>query len=117
MNVSELRPARPLVWINGFPGTGKYTIAKHLTTLLHDYSPLLIDNHSLIDPVEAEFSREDPNYQLERRRGRETVFKNVVQDAAVRTRNLIFTGELTKRIDTSIDLYLIQFVFHRFSIR
>jgi adenylylsulfate kinase-like enzyme len=91
MSASE--SAWPVIWVNGFPGTGKYTIAKLLVTLLDKADPLLIDNHSIIDPVEANFSRDHPNYQQERRRGRETVFKSFVEDPAFRTRLVIFTGE------------------------
>lgn len=83
----------PLIWINAFPGTGKLTIAKLLATLLDEGDPLLIDNHSLIDPVEKKFSRDHPNYQQERRRRREAVFKNLIDDPAFRTRIVIFTGK------------------------
>ena len=93
MSTAELKSAWPLIWINGFPGTGKQTIAKLLSTLL-DGDPILIDNHSLIDQVAEEFSRDHPNYQQERRRVREDVFKNYVEDPAFRTRIVIFTGEL-----------------------
>lgn len=93
MSASESRLARPLIWINGFPGTGKHTIAKLLATHLDEGDPLLIDNHSLIDPVEAKFSRDHPSYQQERRWGREAVFKNLVENPAYRTRIVIFTGE------------------------
>ncbi|KAF2705964.1 hypothetical protein K504DRAFT_439369 [Pleomassaria siparia CBS 279.74] len=97
MSASGARFAWPLIWINGFPGTGKLTIAKLLMTLLDEGDPLLIDNHSLIDPVETKFSRGHPNYQQERRRGREAVFKNLVDDPAFRTRIVIFTAALRGR--------------------
>lgn len=51
----------PLVWINGFPGTGKLTIARELINIISGMDdgpdhvqpqPLLLDNHQLIDPVE-----------------------------------------------------------------
>jgi Mg-chelatase subunit ChlI len=109
MCVSDSRLARPLVWINGFPGTGKHTIAKLFATLLDEGDPLLIDNHSLIDPVEAKFSRDHPNYQQERRRGREAVFKSFVEDPAFRTRIVIFTGERNQPPLTFLYPSLIQF--------
>ncbi|KAF2624945.1 hypothetical protein BU25DRAFT_474443, partial [Macroventuria anomochaeta] len=57
--VAAPKPA-PLVWINGFLGSGKLTIARSLTTLLP--SMILIDNHKLIDPVEAHFPQTHPDY-------------------------------------------------------
>lgn len=101
MSASDSRLARPLVWINGFPGTGILTIAKLLAALLDEAAPLLIDNHSLIDPVEAKFSRDHPNYQQLTRRGREAVFKSFVEDPAFRTRIVIFTGERNQPLLTS----------------
>jgi len=109
MSASDSRLAWPLVWINGFPGTGKYTIAKLFATLLDEGDPLLIDNHSLIDPVEAKFSRDHPNYQQERRREREAVFKSFVEDPAFRTRIVIFTGERNQPPLTYLYPSLIQF--------
>jgi hypothetical protein len=50
----------PVVWINGFPGTGKKTIADAMKQL--DPNILVLDNHKLIDPVAAAFSREHPEY-------------------------------------------------------
>lgn len=93
MSASESKSAWPLIWINGFPGTGKHTIAKLLATLLENH-PVLINNHSLIDQVAEIFPRDHPRYQQERRRVREDVFKNYVEDPAFRTRIIIFTGEL-----------------------
>jgi len=93
MSALDSRLASPLIWINGFPGTGKHTIAKLFATLLDGGDPLLIDNHSLIDPVEAKFSRDHPDYQQERRRERDAVFRSFVEDPAFRTRIVIFTGE------------------------
>jgi hypothetical protein len=109
MSASDSRLAWPLVWINGFPGTGKHTIAKLFATLLDEGDPLLIDNHSLIDPVEAKFSRDHPNYQQERRRGREAAFKSFVEDPAFRTRIVIFTGERNQSPLTYLYPSLIQF--------
>ncbi len=48
----------PLVWINGFPGAGKLTVATALAEL--DKTVIVIDNHRLIDPVEAKFPRSHP---------------------------------------------------------
>ncbi|PSN60060.1 hypothetical protein BS50DRAFT_656280 [Corynespora cassiicola Philippines] len=62
-----------------------------LTTLLSEEEALLIDNHSSIDPVEAEYPRDHSDYQLERRRAREAAFQRTVENPAFRTRTIILT--------------------------
>ncbi|KAM0428836.1 hypothetical protein ACHAPT_006636 [Fusarium lateritium] len=42
-----------IVVLNGFPGTGKLTILKKAKELLPAETTCLLDNHLLIDPVEA----------------------------------------------------------------
>ncbi len=85
--------ARPLVWINAFPGTGKHTTAKELVKLFGSGDDVqLVHNHSLIDPVEAQFSRSHPDYQKERRRVRQTAFTDLVVDPSTLSRTVIFTG-------------------------
>ncbi|KAK1246971.1 hypothetical protein MKX08_000773 [Trichoderma sp. CBMAI-0020] len=79
----------PVLWINGFPGTGKLTIAKELTRI---YKPsILIDNHQRIDPVAAIFSRDHPQYQIERKRQREWAFENFVREPTRLAEAVIFT--------------------------
>lgn len=94
--------AAPLVWINGFPGTGKYTIAKQLVSLLGNEKAILIDNHQLIDPVEQEIAlnrpeyqnvRLHPNYQNRRREKRVAAFEQYVVDASMHSTTVIFTGK------------------------
>ncbi|EXA44361.1 hypothetical protein FOQG_08138 [Fusarium oxysporum f. sp. raphani 54005] len=53
----------PVMWINGFPGTGKNTIADAMKQL--DPSILVLDNHKLIDPVAAVISRDHPEYNTQ----------------------------------------------------
>jgi hypothetical protein len=67
----------PLIYINAFPGTGKLTTARALVSLLTN--SLLLDNHTLIDPVAARFSRDHPEYQHERRKERDRAFKQYVE--------------------------------------
>lgn len=67
--------AAPLVWINGFPGLGKLTIAKILAA--RDTNIILVDNHQMIDPVEAKISRDHPDYQTERQRHRQLVLMSM----------------------------------------
>ncbi|KAL8860484.1 MAG: hypothetical protein Q9178_003143 [Gyalolechia marmorata] len=53
--------APPFVYINGYPGVGKYTIAKELAQMLPNAK--LLDNHLFIDPVAAVYDRSMPEYQ------------------------------------------------------
>lgn len=94
--------AAPLVWINGFPATGKYTIAKQLVSLLGNEKSILIDNHQFIDPVEEEMARNNPeyqnvrlhpDYQNRRREKRVTAFTQYVEDVSMLSITVIFTGK------------------------
>lgn len=83
--------AAPLVWINGFPGCGKLTIASHLERLYDNL--ILIDNHKLKDPVAAKFPRGHPDYQEERKLCRERVLREVVENPEKLSQMVIFTGK------------------------
>lgn len=64
-----------IVVLNGFPGTGKYTILKYLKALLPtDKSLRLIDNHLLIDPAVALYPGRDDNHHELRHAIRGVVF-------------------------------------------
>src|SRR5271156_3033838 len=86
--------AAPLVWINGFPGSGKLTVARALAKLLGK-EIILIDNHQLIDPVEAKIPRDHSDYQKERQLQRIIAFGEYVANAAMYSRIIIFTGEIS----------------------
>lgn len=92
--ISMAKPGpRPVLWINGFPGTGKLTIARELVRI---YMPnILIDNHQLIDPVAEKFSRDHPQYQIERKRRRKWAFDNFVWEPTRTSEAVIFTGRLS----------------------
>ena len=92
----------PPVWINGFLGTGKYTIAKQLASLLGNEKAILINDHQLIDPVEEGIARKHPEYpnlrlhpdcQNRRRERRLTAFEQYVVDASMPSITVIFTGQ------------------------
>ncbi|KAL9078331.1 MAG: hypothetical protein Q9157_002762 [Trypethelium eluteriae] len=83
--------AKPLIWINGFPGVGKLTIAKALISLLESNRPILIDNHQLIDPVAADFPRDHPDYQSERCRQRNVTFTERVEHPDLQDQVVVFT--------------------------
>ncbi|KAF4963014.1 hypothetical protein FSARC_8924 [Fusarium sarcochroum] len=60
-------PTGKIVVLNGFPGTGKLTILKHLKRLLPADTTCLLDNHLLIDPVAAVIpDRSDRHHELRR---------------------------------------------------
>lgn len=85
--------AAPLVWINGHPGAGKFTVAKTMAS--RDPRVLVIDNHSLIDPVAKRLgpnSRNHPDYQKFRKAERDRVFQEYVLDPSFRDRIIVFTG-------------------------
>ena len=94
--------AAPLVWINGFPGTGKYPIANQPVSLVGNEKAIIIDNHQLIDPVEEKMARKHPEYQnvrhhpdcqKRRREKRFAVFEQYVEDASMLSMTIIFTGK------------------------
>lgn len=85
-------PVAPLIWINGFPGSGKLTVAKVFKQLTSD-DTIILDNHQLIDPVEARFPRLHPEYQKERHLYRQAVFKEHVYNKANLSKIVVFTGE------------------------
>lgn len=87
----DLVKAAPLVWINGFPASGKLTVATALATL-HG-AAIVLDNHKLIDPVEARFPRTHPDYHSERQRYRKAILDEFVLDTATLSRMVIFTGQ------------------------
>ncbi|KAL2759266.1 hypothetical protein ACRALDRAFT_1047349 [Sodiomyces alcalophilus JCM 7366] len=56
-----------IVVLNGFPGTGKFTILKQAKELLPADKTCLLDNHLLIDPVVAVIpDRSDEHHELRR---------------------------------------------------
>jgi predicted kinase len=68
-----------IVHINGWPGTGKLTIARILARKL---SARLLDNHTLMNPAEALFSRRDPLYASLRSEIRRSAFEHIARAAA-----------------------------------
>ncbi|OAQ59905.1 AAA domain-containing protein [Pochonia chlamydosporia 170] len=62
------------IWINGFPGVGKLTVAIELQKRLK--GSLLLDNHTLIDVVKL--PRDHPEYASERKLARQRAFSQYV---------------------------------------
>jgi broad-specificity NMP kinase len=80
----------PVVWINGFPGTGKKTIADAMKQL--DPNILVLDNHKLIDPVAAVISRDHPEYNTHRKQYRQTILQRHVLHPSSHDHLVVFTG-------------------------
>lgn len=83
----------PLVWINGYPGTGKLTVAIQLA-ISHPDS-VFVQNYVLIDPVHDRLgpnARRHPEYQMLRREERERAFNIWVRDPELADKMIIFTG-------------------------
>jgi len=86
-----VNPAGDLViHINGWPGTGKLTVARHLAKAL---DARLLDNHLLFDPASALFSRSDPLHASLRGEIRRAVFDHAKR--AGPNLRLIFTDALS----------------------
>lgn len=71
--MSAPRPRGCLVLLNGFPGTGKLTIARVLQSRLEEVNTRLIDNHLIIDPAEAIHPSRGPEHKALRNRLRQTI--------------------------------------------
>ena len=108
MTSSELPTAEPnampIIHLNGFPGTGKLTIArklveslnthptKHRSTKVSDnVSAKLVHNHLLIDPANAILSRTQPGYQQLRKAIREVVFTSLIEERSTDETVYVFT--------------------------
>lgn len=83
-------PASLIVHINGWPGTGKLTIARHLAEYL---GARLADNHTLINPAEALFARGTPLYRSLRATVRTAVLDHVRRADA--GQSFLFTDALS----------------------
>lgn len=100
--ITNLADSGYYIWINGFPGVGKLTVATELQRRLP--GSVLLDNHTLIDIVTL--PRDHVNYDSERRRARQAAFAEHVysqdeQENAERLQRVIIaTGVFT--------LYLFQ---------
>lgn len=70
-----------IIVLNGFPGTGKLTILKHLKSLLPADTTCLLDNHLLIDPVVAVIPDRSESHHALRRSVRAPIFEELSNQA------------------------------------
>ncbi|KAI9846572.1 MAG: hypothetical protein M1837_003813 [Sclerophora amabilis] len=82
-----------IVYINGYPGVGKLTVARELSKLISNSK--IIDNHHLIDPVAMLYDRNMPEYQPLRRAvsQREAVLSSIVKSSSTKNVTWICTDQ------------------------
>ncbi|KAI6832552.1 hypothetical protein KC340_g7023 [Hortaea werneckii] len=74
-----MEPAQPpacVVLLNGYPGTGKFAVARALRSKLGDTNTRLVNNHLIIDPAEAVH----PGRGYEHKALRDVIRRAVFQD-------------------------------------
>ncbi|KAK3945477.1 hypothetical protein QBC46DRAFT_250246 [Diplogelasinospora grovesii] len=81
----------PFIYINGYPGVGKLTVAKELSKLLPKAK--VINNHLLIDPVAAVFDRTAEEYQPLRQVLRREVLTSLATSTSTRDVTWIFMDQ------------------------
>ncbi|RMY20381.1 hypothetical protein D0867_04042 [Hortaea werneckii] len=75
-----MEPAQPpacVVLLNGYPGTGKFAVARALRSKLGDTNTRLVDNHLIIDPAEAVHPRRGYEHKALRDVIRRAVFQDL----------------------------------------
>ncbi|EWY95073.1 hypothetical protein FOYG_04196 [Fusarium oxysporum NRRL 32931] len=77
------------VYINGFPGIGKLTIAKELQQLLPDSK--VYHNHLVIDPIDALVERLSPGYHEMRTGLRRYILNEIATSEHTKDKTWIFT--------------------------
>ncbi|KAF3073165.1 hypothetical protein CFAM422_005126 [Trichoderma lentiforme] len=80
----------PIIHLNGFPGTGKLTVARHLEQLLAPQARL-IHNHLLINPADAVLRRDEEGYQNLRHAIRAAIFASLIGSTATHNIAYLFT--------------------------
>ncbi|CAG7963010.1 unnamed protein product [Penicillium salamii] len=84
------------IYINGYPGVGKLTVAKELCKLLPKAK--IVSNHLLIDPVAAVFDRDVEEYQPLRQVLRGEFLKSIATATSTREITWIFTDQQSSSI-------------------
>ncbi|KAI0126912.1 hypothetical protein BJ170DRAFT_423619 [Xylariales sp. AK1849] len=76
------------IYINGYPGIGKFTIAKELENHIPDSK--VYHNHLMIDPVAALVERGSPHYQAMRTTFRRQILHTIATSEGIKNRTWIF---------------------------
>ncbi|KAL7899223.1 hypothetical protein HDV63DRAFT_334189 [Trichoderma sp. SZMC 28014] len=79
----------PFIYINGYPGIGKLTIAKELEKLVPDSK--VYHNHLFIDPIAPLVDRDSPHYQDIRTSFRRHILNTIATSEAAARFTWIFT--------------------------
>ncbi|RDW74549.1 uncharacterized protein DSM5745_07211 [Aspergillus mulundensis] len=91
LDISKTDMTPLFVYINGYPGVGKLTVAKELCKLLPKAK--ILDNHLLIDPAAAVFERTAEEYQPLRQVLRREILKSLATATTTRETSWIFTDQ------------------------
>jgi hypothetical protein len=90
--IHNVKTCGQFVYINGYAGVGKLTIAKSLLPLLQQPAKL-VDNHLLIDPVAALLPRTSANYQSLRKSIRQLMLSAICLSAELSEATVVFTDQ------------------------
>lgn len=91
-NKGESETSAPFIYINGYAGVGKLTIAKCLLPLL-SHPAKFFDNHLLIDPVAALLDRTSSEYQPLRESVRQLFLSTISSSAELKNTTIVFTDQ------------------------
>ncbi|KAK4231884.1 hypothetical protein QBC38DRAFT_464820 [Podospora fimiseda] len=86
----------PFIYINGYPGVGKFTVAKEVCKLLPNAK--VINNHLLINPAAAVFDRTDEEYQPLRKALRSALLHSIATAKSTHDVAWIFTDQQSSSI-------------------
>jgi hypothetical protein len=98
------RTTGKIIVLNGFPGTGKLTILKHLKNLLPTDTTCLLDNHQLIDPVVTVIPGRSDSHHALRRSVRAPIFEELGNQAK-KGHTILMTACLAAGCPTDEDFY------------
>ncbi|KAJ5986921.1 hypothetical protein N7451_011286 [Penicillium sp. IBT 35674x] len=103
----------PIIHINGFPGTGKLTVAQYLVAHVTLVNLKLIHNHLLINPADAVLHRTQPGYQALRRAIRSAIFTALTEPATHDTTYLFTDFQTDNEQGTSVCLEYVRAALKR----
>ena len=91
--INTTKAAHPpiFVYINGYPGVGKFSVAKELAKLLDNAK--VLDNHRLIDTTAMLYERGMPEYQPSRKQLRSVVLDSLASSISTKDVTWIFTDQ------------------------